>query len=418
LDKDIPISQTAYRKGRSTTENVFTFKILAEKAIIEDNAEIHLRLLDMSKAFDNVSRENLMKDLKEILQDDELHMVKLLVTQVNLQVRNNNTIGEKFKTSKGIPQGDCLSPMLFIFYLEKTLKENNEEAILKDHTYNKIYNSERKTPKHLIDHDYSAYKEQGISIHQEFADDISRLNRYKDVVDEQINDDIEKLKKRNFIINKEKTEEYNISKKSTDEWKKCKYLGSLLGTEEDINRRKQLSMAAYNTYKKILESRKLSIQTRSRLFNTYISSIFLYNSELWTLTKELENKINVFQRSLMKKLLKIHYPFLITNIELYKRMNMNEWSKEIRIRRMKWLGHLLRLNENSPASIALKETNKTSGKKKTGNHQTWRKLVNTDLKEIDQNLSVEDIKLETITEDRKVWYETVQKKFCTVLTKA
>ena len=38
-------------------------------------------------------------------------------------------------------------------------------------------------------------------------------------------------------------------------------------------------------------------------------------------------------------------------------MNMNEWSKEIRIRRMKWLGHLLRLNENSPAAIALKETN-------------------------------------------------------------
>jgi len=83
-----------------------------------------------------------------------------------------------------------------------------------------------------------------------------------------------------LIINKEKTEKYNISKNSTDDWKKCKYLGSLLGTEEDINRRKQLSMAAYNTYKKILESRKLSLQTRSRLFNIYIPSIFLYNSEL------------------------------------------------------------------------------------------------------------------------------------------
>ncbi len=99
-------------------------------------------------------------------------------------------------------------------------------------------------------------------------------------------------------------------------------------------------------------------------------------------------------------------------------MRVNAWSNEIRIRRMKWLGHLLRLNENAPASIALKETNKTSGKKKRGNHQTWRKLVNNDLKEIDQNLTIDDIKLRTITEDRKVWYETVEKKFCTVIPKS
>jgi len=197
LDKDIPISQAAYRKGRSTTGNVFTFKILAEKVIIEDNAEIHLRLLDMSKAFDNVSRENLINDLKEILQEDELHIVKLLITQVNLQVRNNNTTGEKFQTSKGIPQEDCLSPILFIYYLAETLKDNKENGtILEDHTYNKNFNNERKTPRHLIDHDYSVYQGQGININQEFADNISRLNRYKDVVEELINDDIESKKKK------------------------------------------------------------------------------------------------------------------------------------------------------------------------------------------------------------------------------
>ena len=165
LDKDIPASQAAYRRGRSTTENVFTFKILAEKAIIEDNAEIHLRLLDMSKAFDNVSRGNLIQDLKQILQEDELHMVKILITQVNLQVRNNNTIGRKFKTSKGIPQGDCLSPILFIFYLAKTLKENKEQdSVPEDHSYNKSFNCKRKTPSHLKDHDYSIYQEQGINL--------------------------------------------------------------------------------------------------------------------------------------------------------------------------------------------------------------------------------------------------------------
>ena len=46
------------------------------------------------------------------------------------------------------------------------------------------------------------------------------------------------LEEYNLIINQDKTEMYKISRKSDEELKKCKYLGSMLGTEEDINRRK------------------------------------------------------------------------------------------------------------------------------------------------------------------------------------
>ena len=95
-----------------------------------------------------------------------------------------------------------------------------------------------------------------MNIKQEFADDVSRVNRYEELVEDQVNDDIKKLKKRNFIINNEKTEKYKVSKNSNSEWRKCKYLGTLLGTREDINRRKQLSMASYIKYKNILETKK------------------------------------------------------------------------------------------------------------------------------------------------------------------
>src|SRR5437867_7832647 len=88
---------------------------------------------------------------------------------------------------------------------------------------------------------------------------------------------------RNFIINQEKTEKYKINIDSDESWKKIKYLGSLLGTKEDIIRRKQLAMMSYNKCKNILESNKISLKVRIRLFNVYISSIFLYNSELWSL---------------------------------------------------------------------------------------------------------------------------------------
>ena len=36
-------------------------------------------MMDLSKAFDTVKRNTLMSDLEEILQQDELHIIKLLI---------------------------------------------------------------------------------------------------------------------------------------------------------------------------------------------------------------------------------------------------------------------------------------------------------------------------------------------------
>ena len=46
----IPITETAYTSNRSTTEIVFTFKVLAEKAISLIGYETNLLMLDISKA--------------------------------------------------------------------------------------------------------------------------------------------------------------------------------------------------------------------------------------------------------------------------------------------------------------------------------------------------------------------------------
>ncbi len=54
IHQKIPISQAAYQSGRSTTELVFTFRTLAEKAITSHNYDVHLLMLEMSKAFNTV----------------------------------------------------------------------------------------------------------------------------------------------------------------------------------------------------------------------------------------------------------------------------------------------------------------------------------------------------------------------------
>ena len=56
---------------------MFSFKIPAEKAITSENWEITLLLVDMTKALDTVKRKDLFDIPKEVLDENELHIIKL-----------------------------------------------------------------------------------------------------------------------------------------------------------------------------------------------------------------------------------------------------------------------------------------------------------------------------------------------------
>ena len=106
-----------------------------------------------------------------------------------------------------------------------------------------------------------------------------------------------------MIINKDKTEEFTIQRDGDEKWKTCKILGSLLDTEKDIERRKALTLNVFNKFKYTLQSKRISKSIKIRIFVAYIQCVFLYNSELWTVTKSIEHKIDVFQRNILRKIL-------------------------------------------------------------------------------------------------------------------
>ena len=89
---------------------------------------------------------------------------------------------------------------------------------------------------------------------------------------------------------------------------KCKILGSLLDTNEDIKRIKQLANNAVRKLQHIFNNNRLNIKTKVRIVNACVESIFLYNSELWTLKKTAENKIDSYHRRLLRRAINIRWP--------------------------------------------------------------------------------------------------------------
>ena len=380
IREEINITQAAYSPGRSTTELVYTFRALIEQAICAEDLSIHILLLDMSRAFDTIDRGILLNDLKNLLEPDLLHLVSLLLTDVQLEVKYQNKVGTRFKPDIGSPQGDCASPIWFIFYLHKALQNsklsssrNPELDIRHDHNYTKA-DKHRVTPK----------VQKAFTIDQQYADDTSWVTTNKTIITEIKQTIPTILTNKNLIVNQDKTEEYTISRNSDTDWRQCRYLGSLLGNSEDIAKRKQLACAAFSKNKKSLCSKEISLEVRLRIFKALIAPIFLYNSELWTLSKKDSTKIDTFQRKFLRQIIRRRKT---KNTKLYKICNTIPWSLQIKERRLKWFGHLQRLPRGAPARIAYEEvTTKPVKKVRGGQPLTWLKTIERDLNSININI--------------------------------
>ena len=79
----------------------------------------------------------------------------------------------------------------------------------------------------------------------------------------------------------------------------------------------------------MLMTTHISEELKIKLFTTHIECILLYSSELWTLTKTLEQQIDSFHCGMLRNVIGIHWPEWIRNIDLYERTKENPWSTKI-----------------------------------------------------------------------------------------
>ena len=261
-----------------------------------------------------------------------------------------------------------------------------------------------------------------------YADDVDflSLKEFRDVNDIQ-----NKLAPHQLNVNTDKTEYTCVerkTKKSEESWRSTKKVGSLMGDDKDIDRRKSLSMVAMSKMNAVwFRKDKIKQQLRIRLYKSLIKSIQLYNCGSWGLTQNQEERLNSFHRRQLRKTLGIKYPTKISNANLYKICNEIPISTTITRARWKLFGHILRRDTNIPAYQVMQFyfTSKPSDKNFKGRARTT--LPTTLARDLDRMYyksqptdhtyathlrlrSTKDLELlRTTAQDRKKWFQLTER---------
>ena len=158
--------------------------------------------------------------------------------------------------------------------------------------------------------------------------------------------------------------------------------------------------------KYIYKSKNLSIIQKILYFNMFAGSIFLYHSELWTLTKTLSDSIDAFQRRQLRYDIGIVQPRVISNVKLYKLKKAEPWSKIIERGRHSWIGNLMRPDPEVPARKALTQALKRSKIKRGLPRTTWISKMQQYISNLGLDITLNNENFQQLSDicgDRDAW---------------
>ena len=89
------------------------------------------------------------------------------------------------------------------------------------------------------------------------------------------------------------------------------------------------------------------LSSKIRLMRSLVTSIFMFARESWTLTAELQRRIQANQMMCYRKILRISYKDHVTNEEVHAKIQQAIGSHEdlltiVKRRKLQWYGHVSR----------------------------------------------------------------------------
>jgi hypothetical protein len=105
-----------------------------------------------------------------------------------------------------------------------------------------------------------------------------------------------------------------------------------------------------------------------------VKSVLLYGCETWLVTKEIQCKIQTFVNRYLRYILRIWWPNIISNKDLWKVAGQEDINVEIRKRKFRWIGHTLRKEDGEIPTAALL-WNPQGNTKRGRPRNSWRSVI-------------------------------------------
>jgi len=119
--------QTGFKRGKSTTDHIFTIRQVMEK-FYEYNKDFHILFVDFKQAYDSIDCEQLWTTLRNFgIPRKLVRLVKICNQQTYCKVCFMGETSEAFECETGLRQGDALSPILFNLALELIIRDMHEK---------------------------------------------------------------------------------------------------------------------------------------------------------------------------------------------------------------------------------------------------------------------------------------------------
>ena len=329
--------QAGFRARRSTVEQIFNCRVLIEKHLQHQNDLFH-NFIDFKKAFDRVWHDGLWQVLRNFnIEEGLVQCIEALYKNASSAVLLGSQVGDYFNTTVGVRQGCLLSPVLFNLFLENIMRETLDGF----------------TPSVSV---------RGRPLcNLKFADDIDLItctNKELQELTNRLTDrssahgmEVSSEKSKILVNSSDKSANIMMNGEQLEEVETFKYLGATITRDgrSTVEVKSRLAMATSSMARlfRIWKSKEISFTSKFKLYKSLVLSIALYGCESWTLSTELESRIQSFEMKCFRRLLGISWKEKKTN-EYVKATICQKVGKQeellttVKRRKMAWFGHVTR----------------------------------------------------------------------------
>ena len=283
----------------------------------------------------------------------------------------------------GVRQGCTISPQLFNILLELVMTYATCDATVGIHIQGQLVNN-----LHFAD---------DIALLAESNKDLQALVTavYTNSSDMGLNINIGKTEVQ-VLSKKDITMDIRINNTPLKQVDDFIYLGGKISSRGSCNDGKYRiwkALGALQNLNDIWKSKDIFTSTKIQLYKTLILSLLMYGSETWTLRKEDENRLLVFEMTCLRKILGVRRLDKIRNTTIRKSLNLKEnLIERISLKRLSYYDHIMRMSTQRMPYITL--NGMVKGNRQRGRPvKRWVDGLRNDVKKL--NLTITEVSRKT-----------------------